>query len=173
MSELLTRPEETEYAPYYGHYVSCVEGSDALAVLRRRLVESLTLFNTISEEQANTAYAPGKWTIKELLGHVIDAERVFGYRALRFSRGDATPIEGFEQDLWVTNSRLDGVRFDVLVDEFEHLRASTVLMFERLDEAGWLCRGIASNAEVSVRALAFIIAGHEIHHAQMLIERYL
>ena len=138
MSELLTRPEESEYAPYYGPYVSCVEGSDALAVLRRRLVESLTLLNTISEEQANTAYAPGKWTIKELLGHVIDAERVFGYRALRFSRGDATPIEGFEQDLWVTNSRLDGIRFDVLVDEFEHVRASTVLMFERLDEAGWL-----------------------------------
>lgn len=173
MSELLTRPDETEYAPYYAHYVECVDGNDVLAVLRRRLVESLTLFSSISEEKANTAYAPGKWTIKELLGHVIDAERVFGYRALRFSRGDATPIEGFEQDLWVTNSRLDGIRFDVLVDEFEHVRESTVIMLERLDEAGWLCRGIASNAEVSVRALAFMIAGHEIHHARMLVERYL
>jgi len=173
MSELLTRPDETEYAAYYGHYVNCVEGSDVLAVLRSQLVDSLKLYSGISEDQANTTYAPGKWTIKELVGHVIDAERVFGYRALRFSRGDATPIEGFEQNMWVSNSRLDDVRFDVLVDEFEHLRESTVLMLDRLDTAGWLCRGVASDAEVTVRALAFIIAGHEIHHIRMLRERYL
>ena len=173
MSELLTRPDVSEFAPYYGAYINCVEGNDVLAVLRRQLVDSLALFAGISEEKANSAYAPGKWTIKELLGHIIDAERVFAYRALRFSRGDATPIEGFDQDPYVTNSRLDGIRFDVLVDEFEHVRLSTVLMLERLDEVGWLCRGMASGVEVSVRAIAFIIAGHENHHVRILKERYL
>lgn len=120
MSELLTRPDETEYAAYYGHYVNCVEGSDVLAVLRSQLVDSLKLYSGISGIR-QTRRTPGKWTIKELVGR-RDAERVFGYRALRFSRGDATPIEGFEQNMWVSNSRLDNVRFDVLVDEFEHLR---------------------------------------------------
>lgn len=173
MSEMLSRPADTEYASYYGGYVNCVEGDDVLAVLRRQLVDSIALYGGISEEKANTAYEPGKWTIKQLLSHIIDGERVFAYRALRFSRGDATPIEGFDQDPYVENARLDNVRFDLLVDEFEHLRASTVLMLERLDEAGWLCRGEASGNEVSVRALAFIIAGHEIHHTRILRERYL
>lgn len=172
MTEQLTRPDASEYAPYYGRYVDLVVGADALGALRRQLVETLALLATVSEERSNTAYEPGKWTVKEVLGHVIDSERVFGYRALRFSRGDATPIEGFEQDEYVRNSRLDSVPFDVLVDEYEHLRLSTVLMLERLDEVGWLCRGVANENEVSVRAIAFILAGHELHHVGILRDRY-
>lgn len=173
MSELLTRPDESEYASYYGNYVSCVEGNDVLAVLRQRHAAALETWRGISEDQANTAYAPGKWTIKQLLSHVIDGERVFAYRTLRFSRGDATPIEGFDQDPYVENARLDDYSFSALIDEFDHLRVSTVRMVEHIDETGWLCRGKASDNDVTVRALVFILAGHEIHHANILRDRYL
>lgn len=173
MSELLARPSESEYASYYSGYVAAVEGNDVLAELRRRHAEAVATCRSISEEQSNTAYAPGKWTIKQLLSHVIDCERVFAYRALRFSRGDETPIEGFDQDPYVENARLDDYPFASLVDEFDHLRASTIRMVEHIDETGWLARGKANGVDISVRAIVFIVAGHEIHHANILRDRYL
>jgi hypothetical protein len=169
----LNKPDATEYAPYYGKYVSLVADGDILALLSKQLDETLALLGNIPESQANFRYAPDKWSIKELVGHVIDTERIFSYRALRFARNDQTPIEGFEQDDYIRNASFDDYSLEELVSEFAHVRRSTLFLFRHLDEAAWQRRGTASDNEVSVRALAYIIAGHELHHTEILRSRYL
>lgn len=167
------KPEETEYAPYYGKYVSLVSGTDALAALSGQLQETLALLQSVPETRAGFRYAAGKWSIKELVGHLIDAERIFAYRALRFARGDETPLPGFEQDGYISNASFDACSLGALAAEYESVRRATLFLFEHLDEAAWMRRGLASESEVSVRALAYIIAGHELHHVGILRDRYL
>jgi hypothetical protein len=150
-----------------------VAAGDIVTTLNHQLEDSLVLLRGLSAEQGVSRYAPDKWSIKELLGHIIDSERIFGYRALRFARADQTPLSGYEQDDYVQAANFDRLQLTDLVDEFEHVRRANVHMFRSLDEDAWLRRGSANDNEVSVRGLAHIIAGHELHHLQILRSRYL
>ena len=167
------RPAPDEYAPSYGKYTALVPEGDVVETLRRQLDDTLALLGGLSEEQADSRYEPGKWSIKELSGHMIDAERIFAYRALRIARGDQTPLPGFEQDDYVATGNFGARTLADLAEEFDLVRRSTLKLFSRLDDAAWLRRGTASDNEVSVRALAYIIAGHAAHHVNILRERYL
>lgn len=167
------RPQPGEYAPYTIGYISLVETEDIVVTLEEQGAEAVALFSGLSEGTGNFRYAPGKWSIKELVGHVNDSERVFAYRALRFARNDRTPLSGFEQDDFIRGTNFDRRRLSDLVEEFTHIRKATVALFADLDEAEWMRRGPANNTEVSVRALAYIIAGHELHHRKILQEKYL
>jgi hypothetical protein len=166
-------PSTSEYAPYYGKYVSLVPEGDILGTLSAQLDSTLLLLRGIDEEKAGHRYAPDKWSIKELVGHVIDTERIFAYRTLRFARGDKAELQGFEQDGYIRNASFDACKLYELAEEFEFVRRGNLLMFRHLDNEAWQRRGVASNAEVSVRALAYIMAGHERHHVEILQARYL
>lgn len=167
------RPDKSEYASDYERYVSLVPDGDIAGTLGRQLDDTLALINSIPETRGDFRYAEGKWSIKELLGHVIDSERVFAYRALRFARGDTTPLSGFEQDDFVRGGSFDKRSLSDLAQEYEYVRRSTISLFANLAPAAFDRRGAANNNEVSVRGLAFIIAGHEVHHVQILKARYL
>ncbi len=169
----MDRPTSSEYAPYYDKYVSLVPDGDIVKNLQTQLQDTLTLVRGLTTEQADSRYAPGKWTVKELVGHVIDAERVFSYRALRFARGDENPLAGFDQEPYVQNGNFANRTLDDLSDEFEHLRLANIRLFRSFDDSAWKRRGVASDNEVSVLALAYIMAGHELHHMQILRTRYL
>jgi len=167
------RPDKSEYASYYERYVSLVPDGDIVGTLGKQLDDTLALINIIPQARGDFRYAEGKWSIKELLGHVIDSERVFTYRALRFGRGDATPLSGFEQDDFVRGGSFDQRTLGDLAQEYEYVRRSTISLFANLKAGAFDRRGSANNNEVSVRGLAFIIAGHEVHHVRILKERYL
>lgn len=169
----INRPEETEYLPYYGKYVSLVAGDDILTTLNEQLSETVALLRGIPESQGGFRYDAGKWSIKELVGHLIDAERIFAYRALRFARNDKTPVPGYEQDDYIRNASFDACSLGDLTAEFESVRRATLFLFRHLDGEAWMRRGVANESEVSVRALAYIIAGHELHHVGILRDRYL
>jgi uncharacterized damage-inducible protein DinB len=174
MTTLTGRPEATEYAPYYGKYVSLVAGDDdILRALSDQLSETLALLGSVPESEAGFRYAAGKWSVKELVGHMIDGERIFAYRALRFARNDPTPLPGFEQDDYIQNASFDACTLGALAAEFESVRRATLFLFEHLDAEAWMRTGVASESEASVRALAYIIAGHELHHVGVLRDRYL
>jgi DinB family protein len=173
MDRTTGKPDETEYVPYYGRYISLVPEGDIRAMLSKQLDETLALLRTIPESQAGFRYAPDKWSIKELVGHVIDTERIFSYRALRFARNDKTSLSGFEQDDYIRNASFNDYSLVDLASEFESVRRSTLFLLKHLDEEAWMRRGVASESEVSVRALAYIIAGHELHHRAILRDRYL
>lgn len=166
-------PEASEYAPYYGKYVSLVPEGDILATLAEQMEATQRLLSGIDEGHAGFRYAEGKWSIKELVGHVIDAERIFAYRALRIARNDATPLAGFDQDPYIENASFDAYPLSELARELEMVRAANLLMFKHLSPEAWRRRGTASDAEVTVRAVAFIMAGHEKHHMEILRTRYL
>lgn len=168
-----TAPAPSEYAPYYQKYVSLVPAGDVVETLRRQSADTLALLGAISEERAGTRYEPGKWSVKELVGHLLDSERVFTYRALRFARGDRTPLPGFDQDPYVRAGNFDARTLADLAAEFEQVRAATVSLLRSLDEEAWGRRGTANDNEVSVRALAYIVAGHEAHHVNILRTKYL
>jgi hypothetical protein len=166
------RPEPREYAPYYERYVSLVVGDDILVALEKQLVETIALLSSRSEADGDFRYSPGKWNVKEVLGHVADTERIFTYRALRISRNDKTAIEGFEQDDYIRYSPFEHCRLSDVVEEFAGVRQATLSLFHNLDEPAWTRRGVANESEVSVRALAYIIAGHELHHRTILRNKY-
>jgi uncharacterized damage-inducible protein DinB len=168
----VARPQPGEYAPYYERYVSLVQGEDVLHALDQQRRQTMLLLSGRDDADGDFRYAPGKWSAKELLGHVCDTERVFAYRALRISRGDATPLEGFEQDDYVRNGPFANRPLADLVEEFIAVRRATLSLLRNLDEAAWLRRGVANKHEVSVRGLAYIIAGHELHHRGILQEKY-
>ncbi len=169
----ISRPDASEYAPYYVKYVGKVPDGDLLATLERDGRDTVTLLRGIPEAKALTRYAPGKWSVKEVVGHICDAERIFSYRALRFARGDATPLKTFDQDAYVPAGRFDARPLAELATELERIRGATVALFSGLDAAALERKGVASEKEVSVRALAWIVAGHARHHVEILKERYL
>ena len=172
-AQAIAPPDTSEYAPYYGRYITLVGGNDVIAALEDQPRETLALLSTLSEEQGDYRYAPDKWSIKEMLGHVIDAERVFSYRALRFARNDRTPLASFEQDDYVRSGDFGDRRLTDLIEEFVSVRQATLWLFRQLSAEAWMRRGIASGNPVSVRAVAYIIAGHELHHRRVLQEKYL
>lgn len=169
---VIPRPEPGEYAPYYERYISLVAGADILTTLDSQRRQMLLLLSGRDEADGDFRYAPEKWSAKEVLGHVCDTERIFAYRALRISRGDQTPIEGFEQDDYVRNGPFANRPLAELIEDYIAVRRATLTLLRNLDEAAWTRRGIANKNEVSVRALAYIIAGHELHHRRILEEKY-
>ncbi len=166
-------PDPSEYASYYGRYISLVGGGDILAVLEGQPRETLALLSGLTGNQGDYRYAPDKWTMKEVLGHVIDTERIMAYRALRMARNDRTPIEGFEQDDYVRHGNFGNRGLADLLEELVCVRRASLFLFQRLSPEAWMRRGIANQNEISVRALAYVIAGHELHHRRILKDRYL
>lgn len=171
-SSQVGRPEPGEYAPFYERYIALVNGTDILGTLESQRRQMLLLLSGRDEADGNFRYAPDKWSAKEVLGHVCDGERIFAYRALRIARGDRTPMEGFEQDDYVRNGPFVQLPISELIEEYIAVRRATLILLRNLDEAGWTRRGVANNNEVSVRGLAYIIAGHELHHRRILEEKY-
>jgi DinB superfamily len=171
-SFIVGRPQPGEYAPYYERYISLVHGDDILSALDQQRRQMMLLLSGRDETDGEYRYAPEKWSAKEVLGHICDTERIFAYRALRIARADKTPMEGFEQDDYVSNGPFAQRPFEDLVEDFIAVRRATLSLLRNLHQAAWLCRGIANMNEVSVRALAYIIAGHELHHRQILEEKY-
>ena len=167
------RPTSDEAASYYFGYIDRVEGDDVLAVLHSQLDETVQFLSTVSEEKSRHRYAPGKWSLRELLNHVNDTERLFVFRALWFARGFEEPLPSFDQEIAVKNSDADTVPWNDMVDEFQSLRHSTLSFFRSLPEVAWSRAGVASGNQFTVRALAFITAGHVAHHADVMRRLYL
>lgn len=171
----MQRPEAHEYDPYYIGYISQIkEDEDLLSVMERQPEELRSMFQEFPEERGTHAYADDKWTIKEVLSHINDGERMFAYRILRVSRGDETPIEGFDQNgSYIENSNANTRSFADLIDEFDLQRRSNMLLLRNLSDADAARMGTANNVPVSARALAYVMAGHVRHHENILKERYL
>ncbi|HMD16775.1 MAG TPA: DinB family protein [Terriglobales bacterium] len=174
----LLRPQPGEYAPYYDRYISLVHTNDAhsndiLAAFEDQRRQTLLLLSGRTEADGDLRYAPDKWTLKEVLGHINDTERIMSYRALRIARGDQTPIEGFEQDDYVRNGPFAQLALPDLIEDYIAVRRATISLFRNLDEPAWTRRGVANKNEITVRALAYIIAGHELHHRRIIEEKYL
>jgi hypothetical protein len=166
-------PAVEEYGAPYAGYVSRVpEGQPIMAVLERQLDEVPARLASVPESRGSFRYAPGKWSVKELVTHLSDTERVMAYRALRIGRGDPTPLPGFDENLYAPESGADGHRLADLVSEWADVRRASLALFRHFPEGAWTRRGHASGMPVSVRALAYIIAGHTVHHFEVLAQRY-
>jgi hypothetical protein len=169
---IIGRPSADEYTPFYAGYIAQVAEADPVPVMESQAIATQTLLRGISEEQSLFRYAPGKWSIREIVGHLADAERVFAYRAMRVGRGDATPMEGFDEDAYVRGARFDRRSLAELAEELATVRRATLALFRSFEPGTWNLRGVANKAPVTVRALGFIIPGHERHHVNVLRERY-
>jgi hypothetical protein len=170
---MVPRPQADEYGPYYGQYIGRVpEGSDLFAVLSSQPDELRALLGTVNEALAGTHPAPGEWSIKEVIGHINDAERIFAYRTLRVARADETPLPGFDQDPYVTATNFNARTLSDLLDEFAAQRHSNVLCFQPLTDAELARRGTASGYPVSTRAILYMMAGHVMHHVVSLKTDY-
>lgn len=167
------RPDAGEYADFYAGYISGVPDGDLLELLSLQQEEVAASLAGVPEAKGNFAYAPGKWSLKDVLGHIADGERVFSYRALRIARGDEIPLPGFDENAWVPNAGAGARTMKDLLDELTAVRASTLALLGHLPAEATTRRGTASGKTISVRALAWIIAGHERHHLQIIRERYL
>jgi uncharacterized damage-inducible protein DinB len=162
-----------EYAEYYAQYIKQAENSNLLNVLKESAQALNNLFETISDDKMNYKYAEDKWTIKDILLHVIDTERVFAYRAMRFARADKTNLPGFEHNDYVVVSNAHNRSKASLLSEYNAQRASSIQLFTNFTDEMLMQKGIASGNPMSVRALGFVIAGHETHHCNIIKERYL
>jgi hypothetical protein len=168
----LGHPLDTEYAPYYSNYIGHVTEEEILPVLRSQLDALDVLLGRVTPDRETFRYAEGKWSIREIVGHLIDAERVFGYRAFCMARGEQNNLPGFDQDDYMLTAPYDRIDLEDLLSEFRLVRLSNIAMLRTLDEESWLRMGTANDNRVSVRALAFIMAGHVRHHMGVLRERY-
>ncbi len=168
----IARPGRDEFFEYYGKYIDLVQGDDALPALREQIKDTARLLKPLDEPKALHRYAPGKWSVKEVVGHLSDSERVFAYRAMRMGRGDKTALAGFDENTYVPAGRFDLRPLADVLGEYESVRAASIALFRGMDEEALLRRGTANGKEISVRALAWILAGHELHHRRILIERY-
>jgi hypothetical protein len=169
---MIGRPESAEAAPYYFTYIDQVVGEDVGMTLERQLEESLVVFSGISEERSLYRYAPEKWSFRQVLNHVTDTERAFAFRALWFARGFEAPLPGYDQNVAASGAEADRVTWAAHVEEFRRVRLSTISMFGNMPPEASARGGIASDNPFTVRALAYIIAGHLTHHVKLLRERY-
>lgn len=168
----MNRPQANEYPVFYKGYIDTVN-DDVLTELENQIVSFAGLLKQIPEERTGFAYAEGKWTIIELLGHILDTERIMAYRALRIARNDATPLAGFEENDYVANAHFFDRSLESMAEEFEHLRKANLFLIKSLNEIEFARVGISNEKPISVKALVFIIAGHLNHHIRILKERYL
>ena len=167
------RPQPGQYAAFYEKYIALVPEGDYQTILEHQMQAWRQLPGSLTDKQADFRYAPGKWSVKEVVGHVTDAERIFSYRLLRIARGDQTPLPGFEQDDYIAGANFDAQTLADLTTEFELIRRSNLAMLKQFSDEAWVRRGTASDNPISVRALAYIMAGHEAHHLNILRSRYL
>jgi len=166
------RPSSAEAAPYYFTYINQVVGDDPLGTLEKQFEESLELFASISEEKSKHRYAPEKWSIRQVLNHITDTERAFAFRALWFARGFQDPLPSYEQDIAAAGASADAVAWSAHIEEFRHVRLATISLFKNMPAEAWDRTGVASGNRFTVRAMAFITAGHVTHHLRILRERY-
>lgn len=171
-SFVIGRPDPNEYAPYQEEYIKLVQGEDILKILSAQIDSTVWYLRTLPDTRGDFRYAPGKWTVKEVVGHMIDTERVFAYRALSFARLEKAPLPGFEQDDWMKAAGSGAQQLAELISEFECVRRSNLYFFQHLDPEAWMHKGIAAGREFTVRSIAYIIAGHELHHLRNLQTRY-
>jgi len=171
-SSLRVRPESSEYAPFYHGYVATVPEGDVVALLRQNGGELHDALAAIPEDRGGFRYADGKWSIREVVGHMIDAERIFTYRALRIARGDTTPLATFDENEYVKTAGSEARTLSNLVRELGAVREASVQLFESLPDDAWGRSGVASGKNISVRALVYIVTGHAMHHLRILRERY-
>ena len=169
----MQKPDTTEYAPYYKRYIDLIDTEDLLSFFKLQSEEIISLLKNVSEEQASFRYAEGKWMMKEVFAHIIDSERIFGYRVLAISRGDKNPLPGFAENEYVANGKYEKRSLQSLVTEYTHLSAANLELFKSLDVEMLSQRGIASNKEVTARAILFVTIGHEKHHLEIIKTRYL
>ena len=169
----MQRPADNDYAHFYAGYVSLVPEDDVLSAIEQQSSETQRVIASLDETRALHRYAEGKWSVKEVIGHVTDAERVFGYRALCIARGEKNSLPSFDEQVYMKNANFDSWRIGDLAESYALVRRANIVFFRNLDEAAWDRRGVANNSEITVRALAFILAGHERHHLNVLRERYL
>jgi hypothetical protein len=166
------RPAPTEHGPYYSLYIDRVPDGDVLATLAGQVATTVAALRDLPAARADFAYAPGKWTVRQVLGHIVDCERVMAYRALRFARADATPLPGFDENLFADGAPHPRVPIADLAAELELVRRANLCFLGQLDDAQWGRGGTANDQPITVRALAWVIAGHELHHRRVLAERY-
>lgn len=174
-SPLLVTPpsaDDGEYLPYYAKYVALVPTGDLLATLESQLADTVAVLDGIGEARAGHRYAPGKWSVRELVGHVIDTERVFTYRALAAARGEGAALPGFDENAYVAAADFDARTLGSLLGEWTAVRRATLALFRNLDDGALARRVVANGAPMSARAAAWIVAGHELHHRRLLVERY-
>ncbi len=169
----IERPAPSEYAPYFAQYVSRIGDGDILEILERQVGETAAALADLGDRDAEFRYAEGKWSVKEVLGHVADTERVMVYRAVCFARGERSPLPGFDENEYVRHANFGARRLADLVAEFRAVRAATIPFFTGLDAEELMRTGTANNRPYTVRAVAYIVAGHERHHRAILEERYL
>ncbi|MFT2008984.1 DinB family protein [Pontibacter sp. 13R65] len=173
MQAHITFPDPTEYPEYLRGYIEAAKAEDLLVGLAASQQYIINFMLELKEPQLNSRYQPGKWSIKEVLLHIVDTERIFAYRALRFSRQDKTPLAGFDQDLYVEPSKAASRTITSILNEYAAVRQATIELFKNLNEEALNQRGTASNNEISVRAIGYAILGHEIHHLRIIREKYL
>jgi hypothetical protein len=166
------KPEASEYAQYYGRYIALVQGDDIVGTLEAQRLHVMQMLAARSEREGNFRYAPDKWSVKDVVGHLADTERIFTCRAVRIARGDQTPLPGFEQDDYVKNGGFGERKLTDLSEELAEVRSATISLYRSLTDEAWMRHGTASSYGVSVRALAYMTAGHELHHQRILEERY-
>jgi hypothetical protein len=173
LATTMGQPAPGEYDPYYGRYISLINSDDIASTLEKQAQDTQALLRPLTAQQANFRYAPGKWSVKEMQGHVNDTERIMSYRALRIARGDKTPLHGFEQDDYIPAGKFDNRTLADLLDEFAAIRGATVQLVRHFDAEIGVRRGTASEKPITARALVYLIAGHELHHRRVLQEKYL
>ena len=167
------RPAPTDFASAYGGYLSLVEDTDDIvSVIEAQSSETQKLLASLNESRAGYRYADGKWSIREVIGHVADTERILGYRALSIARGETQPLPGFDENDYVRNASFDEWKLGDLAEQYALVRRSHIVLFRNLPPESWERRGVANGCEITVNALAWIIAGHERHHVKVLRERY-
>ncbi|PEK09190.1 DinB family protein [Bacillus toyonensis] len=166
------RPGTNEYNPYYSTYIKLVPDGDIIHILEQQMKETNLLLKDISDSEGHFRYVPNKWSIKEVIGHIADTERIMAYRLVSIARGETAELPGYNDDMYVLRAAFDKQSMQDLLTNLTVVRQSTVHLLKSLDTDAWLQRGIANNSEVTVRALANIIAGHELHHRQIIKVRY-
>lgn len=170
---MLERPLKGEYNPYYERYIRLVPDGDLIEVLIQLREGTAELMAKLSEAQGDYRYAPDKWSLKEVIGHINDTERIMSYRLLRVARGDKTPLPGFDEDDFVRGAFFSSSNVSDLIEDYIAVRQASLTLFRGLPAEAWLRTGIVNHNETSARALAYIIAGHELHHVNVIKERYL
>ena len=170
---MIQRPSENEYPAYYQPYVNLVPDTDLVQLLKENLQETVQLFEGLSEEEGLFRYSPNKWSIKEVLGHMTDTERIMSYRLMRVGRGDPTPLAGFNENDYVAGSQINQLPISDILEDFIATRKATLTLIRNMPTEAWANIGIANGAEITAQAIAYIIAGHAIHHRKIITERYL
>jgi uncharacterized damage-inducible protein DinB len=166
------RPEPGEFASYAQADIDAVQGDDAVTALRAQRLETVALFRAFGDVGGDLTYAPGKWSVKQVLGHLADDERIFAYRLLCVARGDSRPLPGFDETAYVNAAGFERLALDELLNDYEAVRNATITLLLGLEPEAWLRRGLVNGYPATPRGLAFHIAGHELHHHRVLHERY-